>query len=270
MWSSPSGGTGSPFIVITLPPHRWRWPAWRSPHRGQAIVSESVLAYSRQAGPGLLNPMEAAAAAGSLWGRRCVEGGGVASASFTRRISSRPWRCPGGARPALASSRSAHTRVAGEVASQLAMMAEFMPRWPRVATAGAGFLAARARASANPSATSTGAVVCSRSGHPRTTTASLNCSVGPFIESAVHGGAAVPGDEDQVDATQLWQVGPCLGPCSRLCGHGDDGSGSRVIMVKVFGADPAHWPGERQLWAPQIAVGEPLPGGMFRGLGDGD
>ena len=125
-------------------------------HRGQAVVSESVLAYSRQAGPGSLNRMEAAAAAGSLCGDGVWRAVALPPASFTRRISSRPWRCPGGARPALASSRSAHTRVAGEVASQSAMMAEFMPEVPRVATAGAGLLAARARASARPSATSTG------------------------------------------------------------------------------------------------------------------
>ena len=98
-----------------------------------------------------------------------MEDGGVASGVVHQAHQpapvTLPWPAPV---PSLASSRSAHTRVSGEVASHWAMMAELMPDVPRVATAGAGLLEAKASASASPSATSTGAIVCSRSGHPST------------------------------------------------------------------------------------------------------
>ena len=181
-------------------------------HRGQSVFSASVLAYSGQAGPGLLNPMAAAASAGSLWGAGAWRASALPPASFTMRTSSRPWRCPGGARPALEMSRSAHTRVAGAVASQSAVVAEVMPAVPRVATAGAELLDCQGQGVGQ----SLGDV--DRFGRVLQVGASqdhdcvLGAGVGPLVESAVHGGAAVLGDEDQLDATQLWQVGPGLGP----------------------------------------------------------
>ena len=191
-------------------------------------------------------------------------------ASFTRRTSSRPWRCPGGARPALDSSRSAHTRVASDVASHSVVVDEFMPAVPRVATAGAGLLEARARASASPSATSDRCGRVLQVGASQDDDRALGAGVGPLVESAVHGGAAVPGDEDQLDAAQFRQIGPGLGPSSWLGRHGDDGAGSGVVGAEVFGADPAYWPGQRQFWAPEMAAGQPLPGGMVGGPGDGN
>ena len=231
-------------------------------HRGQAVVSESVLAYSRQAGPGSLNPMEAAAAAGSLWGDGVWRAVALPPASFTRCISSRPmalpWRrsaclglvpvCPypGGRRGGQPVGDDGGVHAGGAQGCDCRCWASG-GQGQGVGQPFGNFHRCR------------GLLQEWASQHHHGV---LNCSVGPFIESAVHGGASVSGDEDQVDATRLWQVGPCLGPCSRLCRDGDDGSGSRVIVVKVFGADPAHWPGERQLWAPQMAVGEPLPGGV--------
>ena len=83
------------------------------------------------------------------------------------------------------------------------------------------------------SATSTGAGASCKVRASQNDDCALGAGVGPLVESSVHGGAAVLGDEDQLDAAQLRQVGPGLGPCSRRCRHGDDGTGSQIIMVKV-------------------------------------
>ena len=154
MMSSPFGAAPAHRSSSSLPRTRCRGLAGNFPpgpvrlHVGQ--------------GPGIFDPgrvrvsepQSAAAAAGSLCGNGVWSATELPPAEFTLRTSSRPWRCPGGARPSLDSSRSAHTRVAGDFASHWAMMVELMPEVPRVATAGAGLLAARARASASPSATS--------------------------------------------------------------------------------------------------------------------
>ena len=122
------------------------------------------------------------------------------------------------------------------------MMAELMPDVPRVATAGAGLLEAKASASASPSATSTGAaIVCSRSGHPSTTTASVNCRRrSSWSAPGPRRVLPVSGDVDQMRGAEVRKAWLGRGPGGGWRCHGDDGPRALELTAEVFGADPAH------------------------------
>ena len=78
----------------------------------------------------------------------------------------------------------------------------------------------------------------------------LNCSVCPLGQPPVHGGPSVSGDVDQMHGAEVWKAWPGRQPGTWRSCHGDDRPRPLELTAEVFGADPADWRWQGQLWPP--------------------
>ena len=136
-----------------------------------------------------------------------------------------------------------------------------------------GLLAARARASASPSATSDGCRRLFQDWASQYDHGIAGGCVGPLGQPAVGGWASVFVNVYELHGAEVRKGWPGRRPgVGRSC-HGDDGAGALEVVVQVFGADPAHRTRVKAVPAATVdELASHMPGGMIRselGIGDG-